>query len=592
MGLGSRAKSKGSKQYHLSERIMSSIASKLTLWFLLLSAVPLAVFFIFVVPHVNDDFMNVMSEHATDDAKLLMAGVSFLNNEDEIRSVIVATNDENHAAFIIDKSGFYTVHPDKARINTSMYNDFSAKTTEKILSNNEGVVTDGNLIIGYYANPAQDRTGVVVMNKTQVTEKIVTMENTAIIQLSISLIIIALSGGVMIWFLVGPMYKLMKSAQEVGTGNLDIRIEPSEFDGELEALAAAFKKMVDDLSKSRSALEEHDRTLEQNVADRTKELDAKVQELTDTKTAVLNMMEDTDEANKELIKTHDELKESLGELKKLDVRKDEFISIAAHELKTPLTSIHGFSQLLQNREVAKNPEKREKYLKIMDSETKRLAKLVTDILDLSRIDLGTLKLNFEEVEISRLMEDMGREMNVQMKEKGLESEYDLEKGLPGIVTDKERLTEILLNLINNAIKYTPKGKITVKVFRENDFVHFTVKDTGIGIEKEYYDKLFQRFYQIDSSYTRKAGGTGLGLALCREFVTLLGGKIWLESEPGKGSEFHFTIPIKSLPKKQMSEEETMARERLEKSENVRKKLGLKQNAVSQPLTSSRKRVRD
>jgi len=279
MADNSRAGSEGTNQYHLSERIKKSMASKLTLWFLLLSTVPLAVFFIFTVPHMSDEFMNITSEYMTDEARLFAAGVSFLDSEDEIISVIVATNDGNHTAFIIDKNGFYAIHPDKAKINTSMYTDFSAKTTEKILSNNEGAVIDENLIIGYSAMPAQDRIAVVIMKKTWITEKILSMENVALIQLSMSLILIALAGGVMIWFLVGPMYKLMKSAQEVGTGNLNVRIEPSEFDGELEILAITFKKMIDDLKKSRMALEEHSRTLEKQVSERTKDLEKSKNEM-------------------------------------------------------------------------------------------------------------------------------------------------------------------------------------------------------------------------------------------------------------------------------------------------------------------------
>jgi signal transduction histidine kinase len=141
------------------------------------------------------------------------------------------------------------------------------------------------------------------------------------------------------------------------------------------------------------------------------------------------------------------------------------------------------------------------------------------------------------------MEDIRREMNVPIKAKNLKSGYEVEPRLPKIITDRERLIQILINLINNAVKYTPKGRIDIKVFRDGESIHFMVKDTGIGIDKMHSDKLFQRFYQIDSSYTRKAGGTGLGLALCKEFVTLLGGKIWFESKFGKGSKFHVTLPL-------------------------------------------------
>lgn len=365
--------------------------------------------------------------------------------------------------------------------------------------------------------------------------------------------------------------KLRDVANEIGKGNLNVKIEVKSKD-EIGELASAFNQMTQDLKQSQKEIKRHAEELEQKVQERTKELNQKVKELTETKTALLNMMEDMEETNKELVQTQEELKKALKELRIMDEKKDQFISIAAHELKTPLTSIHGFSQLLQNRKVASNAKERDKYLKIMDRESKRLANLVSQILDLSRIDLGTVKLSFEEVDVNKFMQGIEREMRIQIKEKGLTSAFKLEKGLPKITTDREKLTEVIINLINNAVKYTPKGKITVRVSREGEDLHFMVKDTGVGISKENQDKIFERFYQVDSSFTRKAGGTGLGLALCKEFVELLGGKIWVKSEEGKGSEFHFTLPIKGAPKKYARKEERIAREALKKSEDVRKTL--------------------
>jgi PAS domain S-box-containing protein len=317
-----------------------------------------------------------------------------------------------------------------------------------------------------------------------------------------------------------------------------------------------------DMTETRGLIDE----LEENK----KELDKKMGEMTGTKTAVLNMMEDMEETNRQLVNIQEELEKSLKELREMDIKKDQFISIAAHELKTPLTSIHGFSQLLQNRKVSNNFTKRSKYLKIMDHETKRLAKLVNDILDLSRIDLGTVKFSLDGVDLNRLIEDVKKEMDVQINEKGLKSEYDVEKGMPKIITDREKLTEILLNIINNAVKYTPTGKISVKAFKEKEGVHFIIKDTGIGIAKENQKKIFERFYQVDSSYSRKAGGTGLGLALCSEFIGFLGGKLWIKSELGKGSEFHFTMPLKCAPKGRVEVER--GKERLEKAKELSKGL--------------------
>jgi PAS domain S-box-containing protein len=276
---------------------------------------------------------------------------------------------------------------------------------------------------------------------------------------------------------------------------------------------------------------------------RTIELKNKVRELAESRVAMLNIMEDMDEMNRKLIETQKKLKKSLRELKKLDIKKDEFISMAAHELKTPLTTIHGFSQLLQSEWADKIKEKK-KYLKILEEETERLSKLVNDMLDLSRIDLGTIKFDFKPVNLYDLIKNLKEETDMLIKEKGLKSEFIIEGGLPQIITDKERLMQIFLNLITNAVKYTPKGKIIVKVNREGNFIHFRVIDTGIGIPKKYHEKIFERFFQIESPYTRKFKGAGLGLSLTKNLIKLMGGKIWVESKVGKGSTFHFTLPIK------------------------------------------------
>ncbi|MEE9323083.1 MAG: ATP-binding protein [Candidatus Aenigmarchaeota archaeon] len=347
-----------------------------------------------------------------------------------------------------------------------------------------------------------------------------------------------------------PIIRLRDAAKEIGEGKLGTKIEVKSGD-EVGDLASAFRQMTEHLEASKKQLEGHTEELEGKVQERTGELDKKVMELTKTKIAVLNMMEDMDRTNQELVETQEELKESLKELKETDTKKDQFISIVAHELKSPLTSIHGFSQLLQSSKIANNFTKRNKYLKIMRHETKRLSELVTDILDLSSIDLGTLKISLEKFDINKLLNDVKREMDIQVEEKGLESEYNV-KNIQKIVTDKEKLTQILINLISNAVNYTPKGKVTVKVFGENGNAHFVVKDTGIGITKDEQEKIFERFYQVDSSYTRKACGAGLGLALCKEFVEILGGKMWIKSEKGKGSEFHFTLPIKGVQGKRES----------------------------------------
>lgn len=339
-------------------------------------------------------------------------------------------------------------------------------------------------------------------------------------------------GGVMIAYKISnSVMKLRDVTELVGRGNLDTRVEVVSKD-EVGELAKAFNLMIADLKKSKFDVEERENALNQKIA-----------ELTKTKAAMMNMMEDGEELNAALVNAQTHLKRNLKELKESDIKKNQFMSVAAHEFKTPLTSIHGFSQLLESNSILKDAEKRNKFLKIIENETERLAKLVNEVLDISRIDLDAMKFSFEKINLSELMDHVMEEMSIQIEDNGLIAEYSVERNLPYIVTDREKLTQVLINLITNAVKYTPKGKITVKAFAENDNVHFFVQDTGVGIVKSHHDKIFTRFYQEDSSATRRAGGVGLGLALSKEFVELLGGRIWFESKVGVGSTFHFTMPV-------------------------------------------------
>jgi signal transduction histidine kinase/HAMP domain-containing protein len=345
--------------------------------------------------------------------------------------------------------------------------------------------------------------------------------------------------------IVRPIYSITKTLKEISNGNFDAKIEVKS-KNEIGELAKSFNAMIDELNESKKKIEQHQQELEKNVNERTTDLNEKMRDIEKSRTAILNMMEDAEETNRQLVKTQDELKKAMDELKKTDVKKDEFISVTAHEFKTPLTAIHGFAELLQEKKI--DMKSTRKYLNIIKEETERLAKLVSEILNLSRIDLGTLKLTYEDIDLYSLVETIRSEADVKIKSRGLKSAYDLEKRLPKIESDREKLTEILLNLLDNAAKYTNKGTITMKISREKDSAHFMVKDTGIGISEEAKPKMFERFYQADSSNTRKVGGTGLGLALSKEYVATMGGRMWFVSEAGKGSEFHFTLPIKAQKK--------------------------------------------
>jgi|SRR3989344_3522164 len=231
------------------------------------------------------------------------------------------------------------------------------------------------------------------------------------------------------------------------------------------------------------------------------------------------------------------------ELKNLDQKKDEFISVAAHELKTPLTSIRGLSQLLQTEEIANDSEKRAHFLSIIDKNSEALYSLVLDIIDTSRLSLGQMHLNIEPLDVYSILEETKLTTESVIKNKGLACEFQTEKNLPKIIGDRIRILQILKNLIINSVHYTEKGEIKVSIKNEDGFLCFAVSDTGQGIPDDFKKNIFTRFNQLDSSLTRKIGGSGLGLSICKGIVENMGGTIWFESKIGKGTTFFFNIPI-------------------------------------------------
>jgi signal transduction histidine kinase len=243
----------------------------------------------------------------------------------------------------------------------------------------------------------------------------------------------------------------------------------------------------------------------------------------------------------------DQLERANQELKRIDEMKSEFVSVASHELRTPLASIKNAVQLILNGKTGEINETQAKFLSMADRNINRLTNILNNLLDLSRIESGKIAIKFEELDLRVSIEFIFTSFKTQADEKSMHLRMDLPQELPPVYGDREKLEQILTNLLGNAIKFTPEGgeiSVSAKPYPEDgNMLALSVIDTGVGIPKDQLDKIFDKFHQVEGSLHRSISGTGLGLAITKGLVEAHQGKIWVESEVGKGSTFTFTLPI-------------------------------------------------
>jgi two-component system phosphate regulon sensor histidine kinase PhoR len=226
-------------------------------------------------------------------------------------------------------------------------------------------------------------------------------------------------------------------------------------------------------------------------------------------------------------------------MKELERIKRDLVSSVSHELRTPLTSIKGFAETLEEEVDEKNRH----YVEIIRRNTDRLINIVRDLLLLSQMEEAGVEIEMEEVDLKGLAENTVRIFDSQLKEKGLALFLEIEPDLPAISADPFKIEQLLINLLDNAIKYTDQGEVRLSLRQDDRKVVIEVRDTGIGIPRGKLSRVFERFYVVDKSRSRKTGGTGLGLSIVKHIVLLHGGEISVESEPGKGSRFLVRLPI-------------------------------------------------
>jgi two-component system sensor histidine kinase ResE len=233
--------------------------------------------------------------------------------------------------------------------------------------------------------------------------------------------------------------------------------------------------------------------------------------------------------------------QDVTEVRRLEQMRRDFVANVSHELRTPMTSIQGFVEALLDG-LAEDKESQNRYLNIILDETIRLNSLVNDLLDLSQLETRQVSWPMEEVAVRPLFEQVAAKFQPQLEKQNLTLEIEVDGDLPAVLGNKDRIQQVLINLLGNAVSFTPAGgKITLAAVPAAEMVRLSVSDTGVGIPPEEQEKIWGRFHKVDKARTRRFGGTGLGLSIVKQIVETHGGTVGLESVPGQGSTFHLTL---------------------------------------------------
>ena len=259
----------------------------------------------------------------------------------------------------------------------------------------------------------------------------------------------------------------------------------------------------------------------------------------------------------EIRRLFEEAQRARATAEEADAAKSAFLSTVSHELRTPLTSVLGFAKIIKKRledrifplvssgdaKVQQTVRQVDDNLKVVISEGERLTKLIDDVLDLAKIEAGKLEWHMETVSVGDVIDRATAATSSLLEQKGLRLDKDIQHDLPAVTADTDRIIQVVINLISNAVKFTDAGSVTCRARLQGPEIVVSVIDTGVGITASDQPKVFERFKQVGDTLTDKPKGTGLGLPICREIVEHHGGRVWVESEPGKGSTFSFSLPL-------------------------------------------------
>jgi signal transduction histidine kinase/CheY-like chemotaxis protein len=469
--------------------------------------------------------------------------------------------------------GHKVVHPFKL--------DMKTKASELAILGFEGIIETidyrGVKTYATYKNiritPGNSWGMVVKKDKKEIIHPII--QN---ILLNLAIVFLGLLTGIILAVLISNqlttnLKKLHNEIEKIKKGNFDIKAPPISYD-EVGELTKIFVDMASSIKDLHNNLEDKvkQRTIELEHAnvmlqDRNKEIAQRTDEYQNLNEEYLALNEELQESNNNLREINNELQLSEEQLKEAKLKAEEsdrlkmaFLANMSHEIRTPMNGILGFADLLAEKELSH--EKREYYANIVKSSSQQLLNIISDIIDISKIEAGEFTLSYATFELIDFLDEMTEQARILLKQKNKEHInllYTLKANKKSFTTDMNRLAQIVLNLLSNAIKYTEKGSIELICETIENKIKIEVIDTGRGIDKSKHKLIFERFRQANEVNSFE-GGTGLGLSICKALVEKMDGEIGVESEPGKGSMFYCIIPGKKNiepPKQEIIESKTI-----------------------------------
>lgn len=380
---------------------------------------------------------------------------------------------------------------------------------------------NGENVVGCYAFPLNlDWVVIAEINEQRAYSAVNSIQNSLMIWLLIGLVIAFAGGGIFSKQISKPILRISKAAEEISGGNFDVVIDYSAKDSigvlseTLMKMSRSLKESFAKIEKQNKELEEYNRTLEDKVAQRTEELR----------------------------KSNEELKEANETLIELNNEKNEFLGIAAHDLKNPLASIQGFSEIILTDENISRGQT-EEYSQIIFDTSLRMFTIIKSLLDINAIEQGKIDLVIDEIDLENNLNEVIAVNIDKAKNKNINLQLNIISENTKALADYNSMTQILDNLLSNAVKFSPKGKnIFVTLEQRDQYIRFTVKDEGPGISEDDKKKLFGKFTKLSAKPTGGEHSTGLGLSIVKKLIEMMKGKVWCESEPGKGAAFIIEIP--------------------------------------------------